>query len=143
MRKLALLGYIACALVLVSLMYYSYVNYHSYYPSLATLKENPAAIEGVRAENCGIMERLQEDGFVLRGGPEEVVVQMQDARFPKYGTVCVVGTYREGMIEAESVRYNDYIFVKYALSALSLLFVIYIFLKEWKLNAWRFVPRSR
>ena len=143
MKKLAIVCYVSCALVLLSLMQYSYVNYHAYYPSLATLKENPAAIEGVRAENCGIMEKLQEDGFVLRGGPEEVFVKIADARFPKFGTVCVVGMYRNGMIEAESVRYNDYIFVKYALSALSLLYVLYLFFREWKLKRWRFVPRSR
>ena len=136
--------YILSAIVLVALMLYSYENYHNYYPSLATFKANPEVLEGVKAENCGIAEQVDGQRLIIRGGNEIIQVKAENARYPKYGTVCVVGTYkREGYIEAEYVRYNDYIFIKYLLSALSIIYVVYIFFKEWKITRKGFVARGK
>lgn len=142
--RAVIISYLLSAIVLVSLMLYSYENYHNYYPSLATFQNNPELLEGVRAENCGIAEQVDGQGLIIRGGNEIIQVKAENARYPKYGTVCVVGTYRkEGYIEAEYVRYNDYIFIKYLLSALSILYIIYIFFKEWKITRKGFVARGK
>ena len=127
--------YIIAVLLLASIMWYSYTNYYQYYPSLATFHQHPAAFDNVVSENCGTVEEVNERGFVLRGGKELVQVFTDHPRYPMYGTVCVYGTYKkEGYIIAEQVRYNDYIYLKYFLSSLSLIYVIYIFNKEWKLT---------
>ncbi len=138
------IAYGLSVVILFALMFYSYENYHKYYPSLATFQDNPEFLEGVRAENCGIAEQVNEQGLIIRGGSERIKVKAENARYPKYGTICVVGTYKkDGFIEAEYVRYNDYIFVKYFLSVLSIIYVIYIFFMEWKITRKCFIARGK
>ena len=140
--KIVRIVYFLAFIVLVSIMLYSYENYHKYYPSLATFQNDPESLEGVKAENCGIAEYVSKDQLVIRGGYERIQVKANNPRYPKYGTVCVIGYYnKEGYIEAEDIRYNDYIFVKYFLSSLSILYIIYVFFKEWKLTRKGFIEK--
>lgn len=121
--------------ILISLMFYSLANYDKYYPSLDNFHDNPEKYRGFRAENCGIMLSKENEGFVLRAGLNSIFVKydMSKIRHPILGTVCVVGTYNNGnYIDAEIVSINDFIFVKYFLSSLSIFYVIFIFFSEWK-----------
>ena len=137
------LKYLAPAIALVFLMFYSYSNYSAYYPSLSTFASNETALDGVRAENCGNVESLDSEGFIISGGQEKIKVKYIGARQPVFGSACVLGTYnKQGHINAETVRYNDYIFLKYIISGFALLYVVYIFAKEWKLTKRGFEPNA-
>ena len=136
--------YFLAAAVLILIMSYSYTNYDKHYPSLSSFKSNETALDGVRAENCGNAEDLNSEGFTISGGQEKIKVIYKDARYPVYGSVCVLGTYnKEGYIDAESVRYNDYIFLKYIISGFAFFYLVYIFSKEWKFSKKRgFEPNA-
>ena len=142
MKKLPKYVYLIAIAIMIAIMHYSYTNYAAYYPSLASFNANPEKYDGVKSENCGIVQEVNSNGFIIRGGTETVQVRTANPRYPKYGTVCVYGTYKkEGYIEAVFVRYNDYIFLKYLISSLSIIYVIYIFFSEWKITRKGFTPK--
>jgi len=128
--------YLAVIAALLFLMLYSVTNYHGHYPSLDTFYNEPEKYAGAIAENCGMMVDETSDGFILRAGVNKILVKYNQTslRYPVLGTVCVLGAYNDGFIDAEAVRLNDFIFVKYFISFLAFLYVVFVFFREWKIT---------
>jgi len=127
--------YIMAAIILASLMYYSYSEHDKYYPSLADFLKDPAKYDGIATEHQSNIFNVTDDSFMLRSGSSFVTVKYPDVRYPKYGTLNFMGYYRkEGYIEATRIKYNDYNYGKYLMSFIGLFLFLAMFFREWKLT---------
>ena len=138
--------YFSVIVILVLMMSYSIANYDRYYPVSDNFLDNPEKYMGARVENCGLMINRTDGGFIMRAGINRIFVKYNATalRYPILGTVCLAGSYREGnFIEADAVRINDFVFVKYFISFLAILYAIFIFSREWELTKKGFKPRLK
>lgn len=143
MHKINAYLYIFAVFSLTALIVYSYVETPNHYPPISKLKENPNFYNNAEVEICGKVIKVLDGGIIVSSGSSSIEIRYEKARLAKYGTICAIGIFHEeGFVLAEFIRYNDFLFLKYGLSFLSLLYVFFVFFKEWKFTKKGFFPRK-
>lgn len=133
--------WVMSVILLLSLILYSYYFHSIYFPGPKEFINNPEKYVGTEVEYQGKITGLTKDGYYFVHGLDKIWVSFSNPREPVFGVVTVYGIAQaDGTIKGLSIRYNDYLWFIYPVSIIGALILLLIFLKEWKIKRWRFVP---
>lgn len=134
---------IMSCLCIFFLCLYSYLNFDKYDPSVKQFLNNQDKYEGIMVVNIGDIIN-KEDKQYLRVDENYILLDFKE-KIPrtKFGKTRVLGHYRKpGYIEVVDYRNNNYHFVKYLLSFLGGMYVLFLIIKEWKITKKGLVPKQ-
>lgn len=135
MKALQVIAFI----LLLIIMYYSYISHADYYPSITNMLADPEKYDGDLVELQGIMADKTNSSFSILFGDQKIKVLYENPETPKLGYISVYGKFhREGFVEAYDIHLANYNSPKYIISFIGFIFFLFIFFKEWKLKGWRF-----
>ncbi|MBS3122417.1 hypothetical protein J4434_06055 [Candidatus Woesearchaeota archaeon] len=152
-----------CILALVWLCVNSYLNFDKYDPSIKQFLSNPDKYEGKIASHKGnvVYEKegvkgvkdgsIAEEDMYLKSGSEMILIKYKE-KIPNaiFGYTLLKGAYKKSesneqknYIEVSEYWNNDYNYVKYIISFIALIYVIFVFFREWKLTANGFIEKIK
>lgn len=139
MDKLSSIWYALVFMLVISLLLYDKAhtmdltnpNKHS----LEQYFENPQLYGGYNAERFGKIVNISKSHFYFNVGDKSIKIYGYDIKKPILGeTVLFLNFRQDGRIELIDYHNYNYNYVLYTISAFSLIVLIFIFSKEWKIT---------
>lgn len=133
---------LVCLIALGGLCYNSYITFYRYAPTINQFLESPDRFEGKLGYNRGQIS-YQDNLTLFTSGKEIMILEWHETpkiepqKIPpaKFGTSMVLGYYkRPNIIQVINFRNENYNYLKYIVSLFAVIFVIYMFFREWKIT---------
>jgi len=135
-KPLSVIGYLLVVLVLlITLVHYSLV-YGTNTFTIHDFLQNPHSYAGSSKNIMASYHNSFDGGFVVNYNNELITI-FYDQEYipPRYGEVLVYGILqRDGTVKAVGVHNYNYNYILYIVSFLAGIFVLALFLKEWKIT---------
>ena len=131
---------------LSALMIYSYTYHNEFYPSIYSLGKLPERQIGRLVElRGGEITRIDDTNneFIYQLGTDSIRVKYHSEYSPRktlLGKTYLLGIYRDGFIELIKIHNNDYNYMKYIVSVIGLVILLFYIVKEWRLKGLRLYP---